>query len=68
MAKQVKRNEDGSVKVTAHETDGPEYFSLTEFADAFKVGTNVIALEGHNVTVDSSDMSLDPYLVVETGE
>jgi hypothetical protein len=54
--------------VTAHETDYPEYFSLAEFADAFKVGTNVIALEGHNVTVDSSDMSLDPYLVVETGE
>lgn len=37
-------------------------------ADAFRTGTNVLALEGHNAGNDSSDLSLDPSLILETGK
>jgi hypothetical protein len=68
LSKGVVRGEDGIAKVEKHEASGAEYYSLAEFADAFKEGKNVIALEGHNAGKDSSDLSLDPALVVEAGE
>jgi hypothetical protein len=48
--------------------NSPEYFPLASFAEAFTTRRNVIALEGHNSSNDSTDMSLDPSLVVESGE
>jgi hypothetical protein len=50
------------------EASGAEHYSLAEFADTFKEGKNVISLESHNTDKDSSDLSLEPTLVVETGE
>jgi hypothetical protein len=68
LSKGIVRGEDGIAKVEKHEASGAEYYPLAEFADTFREGKNVIALEGHNDSKDSSDLSLDPALVVETGE
>ena len=54
----------GAITVNNHEANGPEYFSLNNFAGAFKVGRNVIALEGHNTNLESSDFTLDPQLIM----
>ena len=54
----------GAITVNNHEANGPEYFSLNNFAGAFKVGKNVIALEGHNTNLESSDFTLDPQLIM----
>lgn len=37
-------------------------FSLSGALKHLKVGRNVIAIEGHNADLDSSDFTLDPYL------
>jgi hypothetical protein len=54
----------GEVTVTLHEAGNPEYVPLSPFAGAFKTGKNVIAIEGHNAELDSSDFSLDPQLIM----
>jgi hypothetical protein len=66
ISKGIARNKDGKLTVTKHEASGAEYFPLAGFADAFKVGTNVISLEGHNDSLKSSDLSLDPSLILNT--
>ena len=55
--------ETGAITVTNHEANGPEYFSLNDYAGAFRIGKNVIALEGHNTNLESSDFTLDPQLL-----
>lgn len=67
LSKEVDRDEKGQVSVGNHEASGAEYFSLSGFAKSFQIGKNVIALEGHNNSKASSDLSLDPALVVELG-
>lgn len=52
-------------KVRGHEAGLVEYFPLKDFASAFRVGKNAIAIEGFNVSLQSSDLSLDPWLVLE---
>ena len=64
MSKSMKRLENGAVKVTSHEANGPEYFPLSDFAEHLKEGRNVIAIEAHNVRSNSSDFTIDPYLVI----
>lgn len=53
--------------VAKQEASGADHCPLADFAAAFKPGTNVIALEGHNTDKNSSDLSLDPSLIFETG-
>lgn len=64
LSKSMKRQKNGSVKVSSHEADGPEYFPLAKFAKHLKEGRNVIAIEGYNVKSSSSDFTIDPYLVI----
>lgn len=64
LSKGVTRDAQGKMTVEKHEASGAEYFSLAVFSDAFLVGRNVIALEGRNADKSSSDLSLDPVLVV----
>lgn len=64
LSKSLQQKENGGVKVSLHEASGVEYFSLAKFAEAFKDGENVIAIEGHNVSLESSDFTLDPYLLL----
>ena len=51
-------------KVTeTHEADGFDYFKLDGWKGAIKPGANVIAVEGHNHVLESSDFTLHPLLV-----
>ncbi len=68
FSKHVKRGTDGKLDVSSHEASGHEYFSLSEFSGSFGKGKNVIAIEGYNVGLDSSDFSIDPYLVEDMTE
>ena len=45
-----------------HEAGTPEVFVLGSASDFLNEGTNVIAVEGHNTSLDSSDFSLIPAL------
>lgn len=68
ISKGISKGKDGGTDIENHEASGSEYFPLGRFPDAFKAGKNVIALEGYNVTKESSDFSLDPHLILETGK
>lgn len=68
FSKAVQRVANGSLKVTSHESSGSEYFSLREFTKVFVPGKNIIAIEGYNTKLTSSDFSLDPYLVEDTSK
>ena len=50
--------------VKIHETEGFDYFAVNGWRELIKPGNNVLALEGHNVEIDSSDFSLHAYLAV----
>lgn len=39
------------------------FFSLRKFQKLFRNGRNVIAIEGHNANLDSSDFTLDPFVI-----
>ena len=52
-------------KIISHEADGHETFPIEGFRKLLKPGKNVLAVEGHNDGLDSSDFSLDPYLVIK---
>jgi len=40
------------------------FYPLKGLGKVLRLGTNTLAIEGHNVTLDSSDFSLNPYLQV----
>ncbi len=47
-----------------HEVDeGPELFNLTRFADLLQPGDNVLAIQVHNTSLSSSDLSMLPRLL-----
>ena len=48
-----------------HEAGKLEYFPLGAYKKLLKPGLNVIAIEGHNAGVGSSDFSLDPLLILQ---
>ena len=54
----------GETTVTNHEARGDEFFSLSEYASAFKEGKNVLAIEGLNTNLESSDFTLDPQVLI----
>jgi hypothetical protein len=58
---------------SSHEAGTPEIISLGLAEDLLREGTNVLAVEGHNTSLTSSDFSLKPALraaggVVRNGE
>ena len=49
-----------------HEANGKfEFFSLRGHKDLLKEGTNVLAIEGHNANLDSSDFTLHPAVIIK---
>ena len=54
----------GETTVTNHEANGAEYFSLSEYASAFRTGKNVIAIQGINTNLPSTDFTLDPQVLM----
>lgn len=51
--------------IKAHEARGYRYYPIKDFEKVLHTGMNVLAIEGHNTDVDSSDFVLDPYLLME---
>jgi hypothetical protein len=49
--------------IESHEAGGYIYFPLRGAAKHLRPDENVLAIEGHNTDLDSSDFTLDPYLV-----
>lgn len=51
---------------TLHEAEGTfEYFPLGDLSKFLKPGKNVLAIEGHNANIRSSDFSLHPMLLLK---
>ena len=61
-------NGESASGIRNHETKGFEYFPIKPWRKLLNRGDNVIALEGHNLSLTSSDFSLNAYLVVGPGE
>lgn len=51
-------------QIDGHEAGGYAYFPLRDVARLLRADENVLAIEGHNSGADSSDFTLDPYLVI----
>lgn len=49
-----------------HEADGAEEFDVTSRMRYLVEGTNVLAIQAHNGSLDSSDLTIDPVLVSRT--
>ncbi|MGH7127896.1 MAG: PQQ-binding-like beta-propeller repeat protein, partial [Planctomycetaceae bacterium] len=54
--------------IDSHEARDHETFTLKDARKLLRPGRNVLAIEGHNVGLGSSDFTLDPYLLVRSGE
>ncbi|HTG44695.1 MAG TPA: hypothetical protein VK633_09200, partial [Verrucomicrobiae bacterium] len=53
-------------EVKSHDANGHySYHALKDFEKHLKDGRNVIAIEGHNSSMESSDFLLDPWLLIE---
>lgn len=51
---------------SSHEAGTPEVILLGTAGDWLREGDNVLAIEGHNTSLDSSDFSLNPVLRVKS--
>ncbi len=56
-------NGAAAAQIGSHEAEGYEPLEIKDFRKLLKRGNNVLAIEGHNAGVTSSDFSLDPYLI-----
>ena len=54
--------EDGELLVELHEAEGYQEFEIRDANNLLRAGKNLLAIEGHNADIDSSDFSLDPCL------
>ncbi|MBN2474783.1 MAG: PQQ-binding-like beta-propeller repeat protein [Pirellulales bacterium] len=52
-------------KIKEHEAGEPETFPIKDFRKLLRPGANVLAIEGHNNKLGSSDFTLDPCLLVQ---
>lgn len=57
--------DQGIIRSSHHEANGFQCFPIADSASKLRTGTNVLAIEGHNVSLQSSDFSLDPCLTTE---
>lgn len=51
--------------IETHEAQKTSTYALSAFMDKLRTGDNVLAIEGHNASKDSSDFTLDPHLLAE---
>jgi len=53
-------------EIKQHDATGRySYYPLKDFEKVLKDGKNVMAIEGHNASINSHDFTLDPFLVIE---
>ena len=58
-----------ATNIDSHEAGGYVYFRIDDPGSLLREGVNILAIEGHNDTLGSSDFSLDPYLIArQNGE
>lgn len=57
---------DRLARDTREASEGPDRFNLNRFREILQVGQNVLAIQAHNASLDSSDLSLLPQLVDRT--
>lgn len=63
----VGKNAGAEAKdIKSHEADKHETFEIADFRKHLVEGENVLAIEGHNVSLTSSDFTLEPALFVES--
>jgi hypothetical protein len=55
----------GAQQVRSHDATKYAYFPLKDFEKHLRDGVNVLAIEGHNSSLDSQDFLIDPYLLIE---
>ena len=60
----VPVNQDENTTATNHESGQVEFIDISGFIDLLVTGANVIAIEVHNYTLNSSDLSMIPELQV----
>ncbi len=53
-------------RIASHEASGFESFEIKDFAKLLRPGDNVLAIEGHNTNLTSSDFTLDPFILIGT--
>ncbi|MHB8900728.1 MAG: hypothetical protein ACYC6Y_18410 [Thermoguttaceae bacterium] len=58
------RQEANGLQIGQHEAQGFEEFVIRDAGKLLRPGVNVLAIEGHNAELDSSDFSLDPFLTL----
>lgn len=63
----VQTGEGGTVQVESHEAEEWEEFALPGAKAALRRGSNVLALQGYNAGIDSSDFTLHPVLRSKSG-
>lgn len=51
--------------IALHEAEQVEHFALRDWRHLLRPGRNVLAIEGHNQDVGSSDFTLDPWLALD---
>lgn len=62
----MKSSGRNAYDIKTHNATGKHsYFPLKDFEKYLVTGRNVLAIEGHNSKVDSTDFTLDPFLVIE---
>jgi hypothetical protein len=52
-------------QIKSHDATKYGYFPLKDFEKHLRDGVNVLAIEGHNSSLDSHDFLIDPYLLIE---
>jgi len=52
-------------EIKGHDAGKFVYVALKDFEKHLKDGRNVLAIEGHNANKDSTDFTLDPFLIIE---
>jgi hypothetical protein len=60
-----KGNGKGAQQIKSHDATKYGYFPLKDFEKHLRDGVNVLAIEGHNSSLDSHDFLIDPYLLIE---
>jgi len=63
----VAAGQNENTTAADHEAGLPEPINLSEFVNALQTGSNVFAIEVHNGTLTSSDLSMIPELRVLSG-
>ena len=62
----VKGTGKDAKEIKPHDATGRySYYPLKDFEKHLRDGKNVLAIEGHNATINSHDFTLDPFLVIE---